>query len=121
LNDISKLLADTVAPRVQSELQHYLRGFFRGIVKGYLPQTWWFATETGMATLHVDKDGVAKVSDGHQGHSDVSISWTARAFHVALETGDRSKLPANTPAPNIEVNTSKGRAAYGQLRKRLGL
>jgi hypothetical protein len=121
VNDLSKLLAQNVAPRVQAELQHYLRGMFRGIVRGYLPQTWWFASEDGRATLFVDKEGLTRVTDGESGEPDVAITWTQKAFQVALTTGDRSKLPARTPIPTVEVHTSKGKAAYGQLRKRLGL
>ena len=121
MSDIAKLLARTVAPRVQTELQHHLRGFFRGIVRGYLPQTWWFSTESGQATLSVSKDGVTQVRDGQSGDPDVSIAWTDKAFRIALDTGDRTQLPASTPAPKVEVHTPKGKAAYGQLRKRLGL
>jgi hypothetical protein len=121
LSEISDLLARTVAPRVQSELQHYLKGLFGGIVKGYLPQTWWFSTESGHATLHVGKDGGTRVTEGRSGQPDVSISWTNKAFGIALSTGDRSKLPANTLAPIVEVHSSRGKAAYNQLKKRLGL
>jgi hypothetical protein len=121
LNRIADLLARTVAPRVQEELQHHLRGLFGVIVRGYLPQTWWFSTENGQATLHVAKDGVTQVNDGKSGKPDVSIGWTEAAFLIALTTGDRSKLPLDTPAPRVRVHSSKGRAAYGQLRKRLGL
>jgi hypothetical protein len=121
MNDISNLLSRTVAPRVQAELQHHLKGFFGKIVRGYLPQTWWFSTEKGESTLIVGKDGVTEVSDGKTGEPDVSISWTDKAFQIALTTGDRSKLPEGTPIPDVQVHTSRGKAAYGQLRKRLGL
>jgi hypothetical protein len=121
MTDLTTLLTQTVAPRVQAELKPHLRGFFGAIVRGYLPQTWWFSTEKGQATLHVDKNGDAHVSAGRSGAPDVAIGWTDKAFRIALTTGDRSKLPADTPVPTVEIHSSKGKMAYGQLRKKLGL
>jgi hypothetical protein len=118
---ISQLVNQTVAPRVSTELQKHLRGFFGGIIRGYLPQVWWFITDGGSATLMVDRQGTSQVLDGQQGQPDASITWTDAAFHIALTTQDRRQLPPGTPEPRVQIYTKKGQAAYGQLRSRLGL
>lgn len=120
-NYISGLVSQTVAPRVTAELQPHLRGLFGGVIRGYLPQVWWFSTENGHATLTVDKQGESRVYEGQVGQPDASIRWTDQAFYVALSTQDRRRLPPGTPEPQVQIHTSKGRAAYNQLRSRLGL
>jgi hypothetical protein len=118
---ISQLVDQMVAPRVSAELQRHLRGLFGGIIRGYLPQVWWFSTATGHATLVVDRQGAAQVLDGQQGQPDAAITWTDQAFYTALTTQDRRHLPPGTPEPQVNIYTKKGQAAYGQLRSRLGL
>jgi hypothetical protein len=121
MSQIANLVAQTVAPEVTAQLQPYLRGLFGGIVRGYLPQTWWFSTETGQATLVVDQQGQAQVYDGQAGQPDAAITWTDHAFGIVLTTRDRGRLQPGSGQPNVEIFTSKGQAAFNQLRKRLGL
>ncbi len=121
MSQIANLVAQTVAPQVTAQLQPYLRGLFGGIVQRYLPQTWWFSTETGHATLVVDNQGHCQVYDGQAGQPDAAITWTDQAFSIVLTTRDRNRLPAGSGQPNVEIYTSKGQAAFNQLRKRLGL
>ena len=118
---ISQLVSVTVAPKVSAELRPRLRGLLGVIIRGYLPQIWWFSTESGHASLVVDQEGSAQVLEGQQGRPDASITWTDQAFHLALTTQDRRQLPVETPRPRVEIYTKKGRAAYNQLRSRLGL
>ena len=118
---ISDLVGQAIAPRVSAELQPHLRGLFGGVVRGYLPQTWWFHTETGSATLFVDQQGVAQVKDGRVGQPDAEIAWTDAAFHAAITSRSRDAIPRGTPEPQVHLYTDKGRAAFGQLRRRLGL
>jgi hypothetical protein len=121
VSDISTLLEKTVVPKIRTELRPHLEGLFGGVVRSFLPQTWWFSTESGDGTLVVDQSGAGKVYDGKIGHPDVSITWTDHEFFVALTTGDREGLPAKRTAPKIQVHTPKGKVGYEQLRKRLGL
>lgn len=118
---ISDLLAQTVAPRVQAELQPHLRGIFGGIIRRYLPQVWWFTTDSGMATLYVDQSGMAVSIDGQSGSPDVSLTWTDRDAYASLTASTPNQVPAGTSVPSVQIHTSKGQAAYNQLRKRLGL
>ena len=118
---ISDLLARTVSPRVRAELQPHLRGIFGGIIRNYLPQVWFFSTESGTATLYVDRNGIATVTEGRSGSPDVELTWSDRDAYNSLMADDRSQIPPGTQAPSVLVRTSKGKAAYNQLRKRLGL
>jgi len=118
---IADLLNQTVVPRVQSELQPHLRSFYGGLIRRYLPQVWWFTTDSGKATLHVDENGMAQALDGHFGQPDVSLSWTDHDAYASLTASDTSQVPAGTSAPAVQVHTRKGQAGYDQLRKRLGL
>ena len=118
---ISDLLAQTVAPRVQTELQPHLRGFLGGLIQHDLPQVWWFSTNSGTATLYVDQSGVARSIDGQSGSPDVSVSWTDPDAYASLTATNPSQVPAGTSLLSVEIHTSKGRAAYDQLRQRLGL
>ncbi|MCI4341470.1 MAG: hypothetical protein L3K11_03750 [Thermoplasmata archaeon] len=118
---IADLVAATVAPRVSAELQPHLRSFYGGIVRAYLPQTWWFSTQSGRATLFVDREGQSQVVDGAVGQPDAEIGWTDAAFHVALTTADRRLLPSGTPDPEVNLYTANGKTAFKQLRQRIGL
>ena len=121
MSRIGDLLTRTVAPKVTSEVQRNLRGLFGGIVRGYLPQVWWFTTESGSATLFVNEQGLCQVHDGQSGAPDGSIAWTDGAFQIALTAQDRSGLPVGTQAPQIQTYSKKGQTAFGFLRKRFGV
>lgn len=118
---ICDLLNQTVGPRVSAEMQPHLRAFYGGLIRRYLPQTWWFTTESGMATLVVDQTGVARACDGQAGQPDVSVSWTDRDAYNSLTAGDRRRVPPGASPPKVTIHTRKGQAAYDQLRNRLGL
>jgi hypothetical protein len=108
-----------ICPEIQSELQKNLHGFFGGIIRGYLPQTWHFVTERGSATLSVDSAGKAAAHDGEKGQPDVVIRTTSQILEAALIQRDRSKVPVG----NFEATptTSKGKTAFTFLRGRFGL
>ena len=109
MSQIANLVAQTVAPQVTAQLQPYLRGLFGGIVQRYLPQTWWFSTETGHATLVVDNQGHCQVYDGQAGQPDAAITWTDQAFSIVLTTRDRNRLPAARVNPTWKYTLPKGR------------
>lgn len=115
---IRDLLDATVAPRVAGELQPHLRAVYGGLVRRYLPQAWWFTTNSGSATLVVDRIGTAQTTDGLSGQPDVTITWTDQAAHDALASGGGA---GGLTPPKVQVHSSKGRTAFDQLRKRLGL
>jgi hypothetical protein len=118
---ISRLAGEAIPPLVADKLQPRMRGLTGAIIRGYLPQVWWFSTETGHATVIVDKQALCQVFDGQQGQPDVTMTWTDQAFYIALSTQDRSQLPPGTPEPQVQTLTGKGRTAFGQLRSYLGL
>jgi hypothetical protein len=121
VNDLAQLLSTVVAPRAQEALRPYLSGPFGGIVRSYLPQTWWFQSPEATATLIVASSGALTVHEGLQGEPDVTIGWTLEAFLAVLGTGDRRRLPQGSPDPKVTTPTAKGRTAFEQLRRRLGL
>jgi len=119
---ISSLLAEVVVPQVTARLQAELRKFVVGaVIRNYLPQTWWFISDTGSATFYVDRDGIAAVYDGQSGNPDVSITWTDRAYCAAVGLQDRSQIPHADGQPSVVPHTQRGATAFGQVRKQLGL
>jgi hypothetical protein len=121
-SNVTTILTDNIAPKVTAQLQPELKKFLiGGLIKGYLPQTWLFISETGKGTLFVDKSGVAQAYDGDYGTPDVSISWTDQAFHAALVLQDRSALPPGAGEPVVQKLTPKGGTAFDFLRKRFNL
>jgi hypothetical protein len=115
---VQKLL-DTVGREVQPELQSRLRGFFGGMVRAYLPQTWVFVTEDGTASLHVDRAGAVTVTSGALASPDVTVEIGHDRLKAALLTRRKEAVP---PGPlTVTPHTAKGRTAFGYLRERLGL
>ena len=121
MSDLSDLLTQTVAPRVRAELKPHLHAFYGMLVRSYLPQVWWFTSESSQVALEVDKHGDCRVSDGQGGKPDVSITWTDLAFRIALSTGSQNELPPGVGPPKVKIHSHRGKAGYDQLRKRLGL
>jgi len=113
-------LLGALCPQISQELQPHLKGIFGGIIRGYLPQIWVFRTESGSATLVVDPQGVAIAKPGTPVQYDVLVLWTDSQLGAALTTRDRTKVPSS-PAPQISFGSSKGKTAFGFLRKRFGL
>lgn len=108
-----------VARDVEVQLKPQLSGFFGGMIRGYLPQTWVFTTEEGTASLSVDKDGHVAASGGAAPRPDVTIATTHARLEAALRTRRRELVP---PGPlTVTPHTEKGRMAFGFLRNRLGL
>lgn len=119
---IAQLLQSSVAPQVTARLRRELsKVFIGGIVRGYLPQTWWFVSDSGSATFYVEQNGVATVYDGTTGSPDVTVTWTDAAYYAAIGLQDRSRIPADSGAPNVVPHTQRGATAFGQVRKQLGL
>lgn len=115
---IEKLLRET-GRSFEPELQHRLKGFFGGIIKGYLPQIWVFETDDGTASLLVDKAGGVLVVHGAAPHPDVTVKIPHDRLAIALRTRDRTAVP---PGPlTVTPHTSKGKTAFDYLRSRLGL
>jgi len=115
VRDLLAKVAYDVEPQIRSQLG----GFFGGMVRGYLPQTWVFRTEQEVASLTVDRDGAVRVADGAAVHPDVTIETTHDRLVAALETRSRAKVPPG--ALTVTAHTSKGKTAFDYLRGRLGL
>jgi len=112
-------LLESVAHDVQPQLQSQLGGFFGGMVRAYLPQTWVFKTEKEVASLTVDKTGAVSVAKGAAASPDVTIETAHDRLVTALKTRSRAQVP---PGPlTVTPHTSKGRTAFEYLRSRLGL
>ncbi len=119
---LAEHLAAHVAPQVTAQLQPRLsHPLFGGLLRRYLPQTWWFVSPGASATLHVGPDGQSQAFEGSVGPPDVVISWTAEAFDAVLAYRDPSRVPPGSGRPNVEKRTPKGAAAFDYLRSRLGL
>jgi len=122
LSYIGKILASNVAPQIGPGLKPHLRNwFYGGMVRKRPPQIWWFVTNSGSATLHVDQNGDAVVYDGQTGQPDGKITWTDHAFYAAIVQRDRAKVPPEDGQPGVEIYTAKGREAFGQFRARFGV
>ncbi len=112
-------LLESVARDIQPQLKSQLGGFFGGMVRAYLPQTWVFRTEREVASLSVDKNGGATVAKGAAANPDVTIEIPHDRLVIALETRSREKVP---PGPlTVTPHTSKGKTAFDYLRSRVGL
>jgi hypothetical protein len=112
-------LLESVARDVQPQVQSQLGGFFGGMVRAYLPQTWVFRTEKEVASLTVDKTGAVSVASGALANPDVTIETSQERLVTALKTRSRDKVP---PGPlTVTPHTSKGKAAFDYLRSRIGL
>jgi hypothetical protein len=112
-------LLTSVARDVEPEIRNRLRGFFGGMIRAYLPQTWVFRTEDGTASLHVDAAGTVTVSSGAANPADVTIEVGHERLRAALTTRRRDAVPPGPLA--VTPHTAKGRAAFGYLRDRIGL
>ena len=112
-------IVSKIVPEIENRLIPALNGLFGGLVRGYLPQAWVFATEKGTATLQVNTSGNASVWDGAASNPDVYVSTTAQALDRALTYHDQAGLPPG--ALSVRAITGKGQAALNYLRKSLGL
>lgn len=104
---------------VEPEVRNRLRGFFGGMIRAYLPQTWVFRTEDGTASLHVDAQGSVTVSAGAASPADVTIEVGHDRLKAALTLRRRDALPAGPT--KVTPHTAKGQVVFGYLRDRLGL
>jgi hypothetical protein len=104
---------------VEAQLKPNLRGFFGGMIRAYLPQTWVFTTESETVTFHVDPEGNVFVQIGRDASPDVIVQGTHAALSAALTT----RNPALVPPGSIKARpvTSKGSMAFNFLRNRFGL
>ncbi|MGD1099758.1 MAG: hypothetical protein ABR888_05390 [Thermoplasmata archaeon] len=112
-------LLESIVPEIQPQVQAQLGGFFGGMVRAYLPQTWVFRTEKEVASLTVDTKGAVSVASGAAARPDVTIEIA----YALLETSLRTRSRAPVPAGHLTVtpHTSKGKTAFEFLRGRLGL
>jgi len=115
LNSLLESAGHDLEPQVRAQLG----GFFGGMVRAYLPQTWVFQTEQATAYLTVDRSGSVTVGEGVPPSPDVTIATTHARLVAALETRSREKVPPGSL--HVTAHTSKGRTAFDYLRGRLGL
>jgi hypothetical protein len=114
-----RALLEKVAHDIEPEIRSQLGGFFGGMVRAYLPQTWVFRTEREVASLSVDRAGAVHVADGPAADPDVTLETTHERLVAALETRSRAKVPPGDL--KVTAHTSKGKTAFDYLRGRLGL
>ena len=112
-------LLEQAARDVQPEIKAQLGGFFGGVVRAYLPQTWVFKTEKEVASLTVDQDGGVAVAPGTMAHPDGTIETTYGRLEAELRTRARAQVPSGPLT--VTPHTSKGKTAFDYLRGRLGL
>jgi len=112
-------LLEKVAHDLEPQVRAQLGGFFGGMVRAYLPQTWVFRTEHEAASLTVDRAGAVTVASGTVPSPDVTIETTEERLTKALATRSRAHVPPGTL--QVTTHTSKGKTAFDYLRGRLGL
>lgn len=112
-------LLKTVGRQVEPEIRSRLRGFFGGMIRAYLPQTWVFRTEDGTASFHVSSEGAVSVTAGAAAPADVTVEVGHERLRVALTTRRKPSVPLGPLT--VTPHTAKGRAAFSYLRDRLGL
>jgi len=119
---IAQLLGTLVTPqitaRIQGALGHALAKDGGPI---HLPQTWWFLSDSGSATVSVDAKGRASVHDGKFGSPDVTVTWTDAAYYAAICLQDRSKYPKGAAAPSVVAVGPDATEAFDIVRHDLGL
>jgi hypothetical protein len=108
-----------VARDLETEVQNRLKGFFGGMLRHYLPQTWVFRTEDGTASLRVDERGQVTVAPGALAPADVTVEVGHDRLKQMLTT--RARDPHPSGPLNVTTHSAKGKAAFGFLRERLGL
>lgn len=112
-------LLEKVAHDIEPEVRSQLGGFFGGMVRAYLPQTWEFRTEHETASLTVDRAGSVRVADGPAENPDVTIESAHARLVAALESRSRAKVPPGSL--KVTAHSAKGKTAFDYLRGRLGL
>jgi hypothetical protein len=112
-------LLDQLCPEIEAQLKPNLHGIFGGVIRGYLPQTWAFKTDTETVTLDVNTEGNVSLRRGGSPNPDVLVKGTSDALSAAL--GIRN--PASIPAGSIQATplTFKGNMAFQFLRNWFGL
>jgi len=112
-------LLENVARDIEPQVRSQLGGFFGGMVRAYLPQTWVFRTEREVVSLTVDRAGAVRVVDGPATAPDVTVETSEDRLVAALTSRSR----ANVPPGNLKVtaHTPKGKTAFDYLRGRMGL
>lgn len=119
---IAGLLA-RLAPTIQGQLAPNLSGLRGLVVRGYLPQTWVFNTETESASLLVSKEGQVAAYEGSAPQPDVLIATSHEVLSTALEAANglrpRETVVRGSVTPTFY--TAKGKTAFNFLRGRLGL
>jgi hypothetical protein len=114
-------LLGPICSEIEGQLKPALGDFFKGmIVRGYLPQTWVFETESESTTLTVDATGNTSLMSGASQLRDVTIRWHHDLLRSVLQMRNRSSVPSGQ-APQVICHTQKGQTAFNFLRQRLGL
>jgi hypothetical protein len=108
-----------LARRLEPEVQSRLHGFLGGILRAYLPQTWVFRSGAESASLTVDEAGHASVRPNALPKPDVTVELPRERLKELLVT--RTPTPGLASETKVTTHSSKGQAAFGYLRGRLGL
>lgn len=112
-------LLKRVARDAEPEIQQRLHGLFGGMIRAYLPQTWVFRTEDGVASFRVDTAGRIEVASGADSSPDLTIEIGHDRLKAALSTRRRDAVPPGRFT--VTPHTAKGKTAFEYLRGRLGL
>jgi hypothetical protein len=85
-----------------------------------LPQSWRFMTNSEVAVLRIDREGVVSVQDDVSEPPDVIVQWTQDDLVAALLAGRSNEQP-RAHAPVIRFATARGRKAFSLVGTSLGL
>ncbi len=114
-----KPLLDQMTGEVQSKVKRALSGLLSGaLVRGYLPQSWVFETESEIITFHVDSNGNARTLVGASGQRDITVRGPGSDLSIVL--GNHQIPPGAEQRIKIIHHTEKGRTAWNYLKGRFG-
>ncbi len=110
---------EPVRQDAEKETKKNLSGFSAGLLGRYLPQNWYFKTESEIVTLTIDLKGNTTIVNEAIQNPDVTIEIDHDYICTALTS--RKKPSFQPKFFNVTTHTKKGRIAFPFLKSRFGL
>jgi hypothetical protein len=90
-------------------------------IRGTLPQSWRFETESESAVLRLERSGRVTVAADVIEPPAVIVRWTQALLVDALLHGRPNEAPRPEPPPTVLFPQDAGRKAFSRLGTSLGL
>lgn len=111
---------ETAGRQLEARLKAHGPQMLDGALRGTLPQSWRFETESETAVLRLGRDGSVSVSSDVIEAPAVIVRWRHEALVEALLSG-RSNERTRGPPPAIRFPSDVGRRLFSLLGTSLGL